>query len=75
MEYTIKPSHFFLKQLDGVSDKAAKIIKEKLELIKINPYSYKRISGYDLFLFRIRFKDVNKEKRVVYLVDKPFVKT
>jgi hypothetical protein len=57
-----------------LSDEAAKLIEEKLKLAKINPYRYKRIHGYKLFLFRIRFEDERKEKRVVYLVDKPFVK-
>ena len=57
-----------------MSDEAAKLIEEKLKLAKINPYRYKRIHGYKLFLFRIRFEDERKEKRVVYLVDKPFVK-
>ncbi len=74
MGYVIKPSHFFLQQADELSDEAAKLIEEKLKLAKINPYRYKRIFGYKLFLFRIRFEDERKEKRVVYLVDKPFIK-
>lgn len=74
MDYIIKPSHFFLEQIDELSDKAAKLIEEKLKLLKINPFRYKRIYGYNLFLFRIRFEDKRKEKRVVYLVDKPYVK-
>ena len=57
-----------------MSDEATKLIEEKLKLAKIKPYRYKRIHGYKLFLFRIRFEDERKEKRVVYLVDKPFVK-
>ncbi len=74
MGYVIKPSHFFLQQADELSDGAAKLIEEKLKLAKVNPYRYKRIFGYKLFLFRIRFEDERKEKRVVYLVDKPFIK-
>ena len=74
MEYTLKPSHFFLEQLDELSERAAKLIEQKIRLAKINPYRYKRIYGYKLFLFRIRFEDSRKEKRVIYLVDEPFVK-
>ena len=74
MEYILKPSRFFLQQIDEVSDDVAKLIEEKLKLAKINPYRYKRIKGYKLFLFRIRFEDKRKEKRIVYLVDKPYVK-
>ena len=74
VEYTLIPSKFFLQQIDELSDEAANLIEEKLKLIKSNPFRYKRIHGHKLFLFRIRFKDNNKEKRVIYLVDKPNVK-
>ena len=72
--FELKPTDFFLEQLDELSDEAASLIDEKLRLIKINPFRYKRILGYSLFLFRIRFEDRRKEKRVIYLVDKPFIK-
>jgi len=74
MEYEIIPSQFFLGQIDDLSDEAAKIVEDKLKLAKLNPFRNKRIKGYNLFLFRIRFEDEKKEKRVVYLVDKPKVK-
>ena len=74
MEYEFKPSHFFLQQAGELSDEAARIVRDKLRLVKINPFRNKRIEGYDLFLFRIRFEDNKREKRVVYLVDKPYVK-
>ena len=74
MEYILKPTEFFMRQLDELGDKAARILDDKLRLLKINPYRYKRIYGYNLFLFRIRFEDGRKEKRLIYLVDKPYVK-
>ena len=74
MEYILKPSTFFLEQVDELSDKAARIVEEKLKLLKINPFRFKKLEGFDLFLFRIRFEDNQKEKRLVYLVDKPEVK-
>ena len=74
MEYEVIPSEFFLEQIDELSDEADKLIEDKLRLAKINPFRFKRIEGYSLFLFRIRFEDNRKEKRVVYLVDKPKVK-
>ena len=73
MEFILKPSQFFLGQLDELSDKAARILEDKLRLLKTNPFRFKRIEGYALFLFRIRFEDNRKEKRVVYLVNKPYV--
>ena len=74
MEYELKPSHFFLQQIDELSEEAARVIEKRLKLVKINPFRNKRIQGYNLFLFRIRFEDNKKEKRIIYLVDKPFVK-
>lgn len=74
MEYELKPSHFFLKQAEKLSDEAARIIEDRLKLVKINPFRNKRIEGYGLFLFRIRFEDNKREKRVIYLVDKPYIK-
>lgn len=57
VEYILQPSEFFLGQLDELSDKAARIIEDKLRLLKINPFRFKKIEGYHLFLFRIRFED------------------
>ena len=71
LDYVLRPSHFFLEQIDELSDKAAAIIEDQLRLLKLNPFRFKRIEGYNLFLFRIRFEDNRKEKRVIYLVDKP----
>ncbi|MBI2656401.1 hypothetical protein HYX03_01525 [Candidatus Woesearchaeota archaeon] len=73
MNYTLVPTEFFLKQIDELSKEARSIIEKRLELIKINPFRNKRVEGYSLFLFRIRFEDNKKEKRVIYLVDKPKV--
>jgi hypothetical protein len=74
VKYVLKPSQFFLQQIEELNDEAAKLVEEKIKLLKINPFRNKRIHGYNLFLFRIRFEDNRKEKRVIYLVDKPEVK-
>jgi len=74
MDYILRPSEFFLQQITELSDEAARLIEKKIRLVKSNPYRYKRIYGYRLFLFRIRFEDDRKEKRIIYLVDKPYIK-
>ena len=74
MEFILLPSDFFLEQVEKLSDKAARILEEKMLMLKINPFRFKRIEGQNLFLFRIRFEDNQKEKRMIYLVDKPYVK-
>ncbi len=74
MIFNLKPTNFFLEQLDNLSFKSRQLLKDKLELLKLNPTRNKRILGYNLFLFRIRFSDSRKEKRVIYLLDKKDVK-
>ena len=74
MEYILKPSTFFLEQCDELSNKAARIVEDKVRLLKVHPFRNKKLEGFNLFLFRIRFEDSQKEKRVIYLVDKPEVK-
>jgi mRNA-degrading endonuclease RelE of RelBE toxin-antitoxin system len=72
--YEILPSEFFLRQLDNLSKESLKLIKNKILFLKINPYRYKRIHYQNLFLFRIRFKDKRKEKRIIYLIEKSKIK-
>ncbi len=74
MSYVLIPTEFFLEQLDNFSFKARQFLREKLELLKVAPMRNKRILGYNLFLFRIRFSDFRKEKRVIYLVSGSEVK-
>ncbi len=74
MSFIIEPSFLFLKQVDELSDEAAELIHKKLMLAKINPYRFKRVKGFNLFLFRIRFQDNKKEKRLIYFVNRPFIK-
>ncbi len=74
MEYILHSSDFFIEQAKQLSDEGARVVKDKLRLLKVNPFRNKRIHGYNLFLFRVRFEEGRKEKRIVYLVDKPNIK-
>ncbi len=74
MKYELIPTKFFLEQLNELNTTSIRRLREKLELIKINPFRYKRIHKYDLLLFRIRFSDKQKEKRVIYFVYGSFIK-
>ncbi|MEK6938868.1 MAG: hypothetical protein AABX04_07550 [Nanoarchaeota archaeon] len=69
MVFEIIPSKIFLEQLDDLSDEAKELIEKKIEILELNPSHFKRITGYGLFLFRIRFENMRKEKRLVYLID------
>ncbi len=74
MEFTIRAHPFFVEQLDELSPDAKRNISRKIELLKTNPFRNKRIHGYPLLLFRIRFEEIRKEKRPIYSVDMPLVK-
>lgn len=74
MEYILEASELFINQVKGLTDESARVVRNKIKLLKINPFRNKKIQGYNLFLFRIRFEDNRKEKRIIYLVDKPLVK-
>lgn len=67
-EYVLEPTELFLEQVDELSHESAKLLEEKLCLAKLNPQRNKRLVGYGLFIFRIRFKDRNREKRCVYFL-------
>lgn len=68
-KYELKTTNFFLRQIKELSPEAARIVQSRLDLARENPFRNKRVKGYNLFLFRIRFEDMRKEKRVVYLID------
>lgn len=72
--YKLIPSKFFLKQVGSLSSKAKDIVFDKLMLVKINPFRYKRIYGHNLFLFRVRFSDQGKELRIIYFIEENIVK-
>lgn len=70
MKYKVLPTKIFLEQLQELTDKSVRIIRDKINILGQNPFHFKKLVGYNLFLFRIRFEDNRKEKRIVYLVEK-----
>lgn len=66
--FTLEHAPQFLEQLDEISPAAAKLIERKVELIKQNPFRSKRLFFPGRHLFRIRFEDMRKEKRLIYEV-------
>ncbi|MEW6062922.1 MAG: hypothetical protein AB1571_00935 [Nanoarchaeota archaeon] len=72
MNFIIKALEIFQEQVRDLDDKSKRIIKDKIELIKINPYRYKKIHSR-LFskVFRIRLTINNQETRLIYVVIEP----
>jgi mRNA-degrading endonuclease RelE of RelBE toxin-antitoxin system len=71
--FRIVPTKEFLEQAKQLDEKTKRIVDEKLDLLKENPYRFKSLYHKNLKLFRIRLNVQNKETRLVYAVIKPDV--
>ena len=72
MNYIIKTLGFFKEQVKVLDAKSKRIIYDKIQLIKSNPYRYKRIHSTQYSkVFRIRFNIKSKETRLIYVVIEP----
>jgi len=72
MKFKIIPSNSFNKQLCKLDEKSKKLIYNKIQLIKQNPFRFKRIHT-DKFskVFRVRLSIQSKETRLIYVVLEP----
>jgi len=64
LEYEITPLKKFLKELDQLSDKAKKIVNNKINLLEINPFRNKRIKGYNCFCLESDSKTIEKKNEL-----------
>ncbi len=72
MNRKIIPTKDFLKQIKNLDSKSRSIIKEKINLIKENPYRFKRIRSKNLSkVFRVRLSIQKKETRLIYAIINP----
>lgn len=62
-------SELFLEQLKNLPDKYKNQIKKKIELIKQNPFRFKKIHSKKFSrVFRVRLNIEGKEVRLIYVV-------
>ena len=74
MNYNLRFLEYFRKQLENFDNKSKKIIHEKIEFIKQNPYRNKRVHSKTFSkAFRIRLNINKKELRMIYVVVEPDV--
>ena len=72
MNYQIKVLDIFNKQVTKLNKKSRKIIYDKIQLIKQNPYHFKRIHSKNYSkVFRIRLNVEQKETRLIYTIIEP----
>ncbi len=74
MSFKIIPSKILLKQIKDLKldEKSKRILNNKIDLIKENPYRFKCIHS-KLFskTFRIKLNMKNKEYRLIYIIIEP----
>jgi len=72
MNHNIKSLEFFKKQIEKLDLRSRKIIYDKIQLIKQNPYRFKKIHSKKYSrVFRVRFSISGKEIRLIYVVIEP----
>lgn len=72
MSLSIKALPFFLEQVKNLDSKSRKIVYDKIQLIKENPYRYKKIHSKQYSrVFRVRFSIQSKEIRLIYAIVSP----
>ena len=69
MTFEIKATKFLLEQIKGYDEKTRRIIFDKKELLKINPYRYKKVNTQSYrHVFSIKFSHKSESKRLIYIV-------
>ncbi len=72
MSFKIKALDFFLRQIEKLDEKSKRIIKQKIQIIKENPFKFKRIHSKRFNrVFRVRLNLKGKETRLIYVVLEP----
>ena len=72
MNFKIIPSKTFNGQISRLSLKSKKLIYDKIQLLKENPYRYKRIhSKLYSKVFSVRLNIDSKKTRLIYVVINP----
>jgi len=74
MNYQIKVLDIFNKQVIKLNKKSRQIIYDKIQLIKQNPYRFKRIHSNNYSkVFRIRLNIEQRETRLIYTIIEPSI--
>ncbi len=72
MSFTLNALDFFIQQVEELDEKSKKQIKEKIALIKENPFRFKRIRSKKFNkVSRVRLSLQGKETRLIYVVLEP----
>jgi len=70
LRFSLKFTRYFQKQWDKYDKKNQKLIKNKLKLIKENPFRFPRHKGYR-FVFKVKLSIEARYSRLMYAVFMP----
>ena len=74
MKYNLIVLKVFSEQVKKLDSKTRLLIHEKIQLIKENPYRYKKIHSKKYSkVFRVRISIKSKESRLIYTIIEPNV--
>jgi len=72
MTFYIRATDFFARQIQKLNGQSRRIIRNKIGLIKQNPYRFKRIHSKKFNkVFRIRLSLEGRETMLIYVVLEP----
>jgi len=72
MIFSIKSLGVFTQQVSELDSKSKRIIYDKIQLLKENPYRYKRVHSKQYSkVFRIRLNIRSEETRLIYVIIEP----
>jgi len=72
MNFKIIPSNKFNKQLKKLDGNSKKIIYDKIQLVKQNPYRYKKIHSNKFSrVFRVKLSINKQDTRLIYVILEP----
>src|SRR3989344_3828860 len=69
MDFEVVATEYFISRLEHLDEKTKRIIKSKIELVKLNPFRYKRIHSKNYsHVYRISLNLDGEESRLIYAV-------
>jgi len=69
MNLTLTHTNIFFEQINSLDSKSKELVRSKIELIKLNPFRFKRIKSSRFNrVFRVRFSLRGIETRLIYVI-------
>jgi len=69
MDFEVVATEYFISSLEHLDEKTKRIIRSKIELVKLNPFRYKRIHSKNYSqVYRISLNLDGEESRLIYAV-------